>query len=197
MKYQPLVAEFLGTLVLTLVVFIALGSAFVVPVPVLAGLTLGLMVYILGPVSGAHCNPAVTIGMWALKKMGTQDALWYVVVQILGGFVAGFVGFVLLGDTVIAIPTDTVMVGIAEGIGALLLVMAVASVTLKKTPDAASGLSIGTALTLGAHVAASQGNGIINPAVALGIGSLSWAYVLGPIAGGFVAAWLYRWLLGR
>lgn len=199
MKYQPLVAEFLGTFLLTLVVIVSLGTGFVVPTAILAGLTLGLMVYLLGPISGAHCNPAVTLGLLAVKKMEAQDAIWYVVCQVLGGFAASFVGFFLLKDSVVVIPAhpDMLLVGIAEAMGAAVLVLAVSSVVWKKVGDGASGFVIGTGLALGAIVASSVSNGIVNPAVAIGVNSISFTYILAPIVGGVVAAYGYRWMVGK
>lgn len=199
MKYQPLVAEFFGTFLLTLVVILSLGTPFDVPTPVLAGLTLGLMVYLLGPISGAQCNPAVTIGLLAIKKMESVDAVWFVVMQILGAFVAGLVGFYFLGDSVVMIPatTDMLMLGAAEALGAGILVLAVSSVVWKKVGDGASGFVIGLALTLGATVASVAGNGIVNPAVAIGVHSISLAYLLAPVVGGILAAMGYRWLVGK
>lgn len=197
MKAQPLVAELVGTFALTLVVLLSLGTAFVVPTPVLAGLTLGLMVYIIGPISGAHCNPAVTIGLYSIRKMNGRDALWYVVMQMVGAFLASMVGLWLLGDAIIAIPVDTVLVGAGEALGAAVLFLGVIAVVLNKVNAAASGLVIGTALTLGAHIASVNANGVINPAVALGIGSFSWMYALAPIIGAILAGQLYRWLIGK
>jgi aquaporin Z len=199
MKYQPLVAEFLGTFLLTLVVVLSLGTPFDVPTPILAGLTLGLMVYLIGPISGAQCNPAVTLGLLAVKKIESTDAVWFIVMQVLGAYAASFVGFYFFNDFIIAIPSaaDGMMVGIAEALGAAVLVLAVSSVVWKKVGDGASGFVIGTGLVLGALVASTAGNGIINPAVAIGLRSISFVYLLAPIVGGVFAAFGYRWLVGK
>lgn len=197
MKHQPLVAELLGTFLLTLVVLLSLGSPFIVPTPVLAGLTVGLVVYLFGSVSGAHINPAVTIALYVLKKIDARNAVWYVVMQMAGAFLASWVGMMLLGDAIIAIPVDSVNVLIAEAIGAAVLVMCVASVVFKKVDASVSGLTIGTALVVGAHIASVSSNGILNPAVALGIGSLSWMYAIGPVIGGIIAGYTYQWILSK
>jgi glycerol uptake facilitator-like aquaporin len=84
------------------------------------------------------------------------------------------------------------MIGIAEAIGAAILVLGVSSVVHGKVTQGASGLTIGSALSLGVLAASAQSNGVVNPAVALGIGSVSLAYVFGPILGGLIAAWGYR-----
>ena len=82
------IAEMLGTFGLTLAVSISLASLFPVSTPVIAALTLGLLVYSLGAISGTHINPAVTIGLWSLKKIATKDAVFYIVSQFLGAGLA-------------------------------------------------------------------------------------------------------------
>lgn len=194
MKYRAYAAEFIGTFFLTLVVFLGASGAghFQVPTAVLAGLTLGLMVYVFGGISGTHINPAVTLGLASVRKISPTDAALYIVAQCAGAYVASLLGLQFAGAAMFASPANTLMTGAAEALGAAVIVLGVSSVVWKKVPDAAAGLTIGTALTLGAHIASLQSNGILNPAVALGLGSISVAYVVGPILGGIVAAWGYR-----
>src|SRR5580692_13166093 len=85
-------AEFLGTFVL---VFGGVGSAVLagshigyVGVAFAFGLSLLAMVYTIGPISGCHINPAVTLGVLLAKRIGSRDALMYVVAQIFGAIVA-------------------------------------------------------------------------------------------------------------
>lgn len=197
MKTYAFAAELLGTFLLALMVRLSLGSNFPVPTPIVAGLTLGLIVYVLGPVSGAHVNPAVTVGLAAIRKISWNDAGIYIVMQLIGGFLAMVVGNALTGAHIALSVGSTMEIGIAEALGAAILVLGVSSVVFAKTPKDASGLTIGTALTLGALAASSVSNGVVNPAVALGIGSLSVAYVVGPLLGGVVAAFGYRALIGE
>ncbi|MEQ1849237.1 MAG: aquaporin [Candidatus Peribacteraceae bacterium] len=197
MKPQPLVAELLGTFTLTLVVLLSMASSYGVPTSILAGLTVGLLVYVLGPISGAHFNPAVTIGFYSINKIASRDAMWYVVMQMLGAFLASWVGMLMLGDAIIAIPVDTLAVFVGEAMGAAVLILSIAAVVFKKVDGAAAGLTIGTGLAIGAHIASSVGNGVMNPAVALGIGSLSWMYAIGPVVGAVIAAFGYQWLVAK
>lgn len=197
MKTYAFAAELLGTFLLALMVRLSLGSNFPVPTPVIAGLTLGLVVYVLGPVSGAHVNPAVTLGLAAIRKISLNDAGVYIAMQLIGGFLAMIVGNALTGAHIALNAGGTVEIGIAEALGAAILVLGVSSVVFGKTPKDASGLAIGTALTLGALAASTVSNGVVNPAVALGIGSLSIPYVVGPLLGGVVAAFGYRALIGE
>lgn len=187
-------AECIGTFLLTLVVRLALGSDFVVATPVLAGLVVAFLVYAVGPICGAHLNPAVTVGLAVVKKINLIDAVLYIVSQCIGATFGGIVGTLLLGSTLSMNVGDSVGVAVAEAMGAAILLFGIASVAYGKTPAPAAGLVIGTGLTLGIVVASVGSAGILNPAVALGIGSLSFAYLFGPIIGAVVATTGYRWL---
>jgi glycerol uptake facilitator-like aquaporin len=194
-KIHAYVGELLGTFLLAFLVHLSIGSGnFPVPTPVVAGLTLGLVVYMLGSVSGAHVNPAVTVGLWSIKKISSKDAALYVVAQFIGAALAMWAGDAMTGNAVALLTDDSVVTVLAEALGAAILVLGVSSVVHGKAPSEASGLTIGTALTLGASAASVLSNGVVNPAVALGIHSFSVAYVVGPLIGGVVAAWGYKWL---
>ncbi|MSR67955.1 hypothetical protein EXS65_03995 [Candidatus Peribacteria bacterium] len=192
MNIRPYAAECLGTFLLALLVHLSIGADFPVPTPVIAGLTLGLLVYMLGGISGAHVNPAVTIGLASIGKISWPEAGRYIVAQLLGGGLALMFGKALLGAPLSIIAGNSVMILVAEALGAAILVLGVSSVVHGKAPHDASGLTIGTSLALGAMAASVQANGVVNPAVALGIGSLSAAYIIGPLVGGIVAAQLYQ-----
>ncbi len=192
MNYRAYTAELLGTFLLAFMVHLGVGGSLPVPTPVIAGLTLGLIVYLFGSVSGAHVNPAVTIALTSIGKLSPKDAGAYIVAQCIGGFVALLAGNWLLGSPLSVVAESTMLIGIAEAIGAAILVLGVSSVVHGKAPAAASGLTIGTALTVGVLAASAQSNGVLNPAVALGIGSVSISYIAGPIIGGLIAGITYR-----
>ena len=190
MNIKAIIAELIGTFALTFTVLISINMPGVVATPVAAALTVGLFVYLIGPVSGAHINPAVTIGMLLLKKVSVVNGVGYIVAQFLGAFVACF-----LLNFYGAIPTELAaqssqLVTMAEIIGAVILVLGVSSVVLEAVPASASGLVIGTALLIGITFAAPLSNGVLNPAVAFGIGSFSVSYIVGPIVGGVIGALL-------
>lgn len=185
-------SELLGTFLLAFLVHLSLGGHFGVPTPIIAGLTLGLIVYMLGGISGAHVNPAVTIALASIGKISWSDAGAYVVAQFIGGVLALLFGNALLAAPLAVTADTSLMIVVAEAIGAGILVLGVSSVVFGKAPKEASGLTIGTALALGALAASVQSNGVLNPAVALGIGSLSFAYLIGPILGGVIAAQGYK-----
>ncbi len=199
MSFKPYLAELLGAFTLTLVVSLGIGSPMTdagIPVPYLAGITLGLFVYTVGWLSGAHLNPAVTIGLATLKKMSIQDAVYYMLAQFVGAIAASFVVWKLAGGWVtVGVSGNTAMVTIAEALGTFVLAWGVMSAVEGKVSKGASGVVVGASLTLGALVALGAGsNGVINPAVAMGIHSFASAYLVGPIVGGIAACWLYRWL---
>ena len=84
------IAEALGAYALTLAVLTALATAAAdkTPVPVIAGLALGLLVYSLGPISGAHLNPAISIGLFMINKLNLKDMIIYIVAQFAGAWLA-------------------------------------------------------------------------------------------------------------
>ncbi|HAS33984.1 hypothetical protein A3J91_00040 [Candidatus Peribacteria bacterium RIFOXYC2_FULL_58_10] len=195
MHWRKYTAELLGTGILTFAVLTALKYSLPLSVPVVAGLTLGLLVYVLGQISGAHVNPAVTIGLWSIRKMDTWEALKYVVAQVLGAVIVLKAAPYALGDLPILTVSASGTILFAEALGAFVFLLGVCAVVHNKVSSGASGLAIGGSLLLGILLAMATSNGVLNPAVAIGIGSISWAYLLGPIVGGVVACWLYRWMV--
>jgi len=192
------IVEGLGTFALTLVVVLSIAGKFPVSTPVLAALVLGLFVYSIGHISGAHINPAVTIGAWSIKKITTTDALWYIISQFVGALLALWVAsFVdVSGATSGIVAHTTLLVGIAEVVGAFFFTFGIASVIYGKTPSQLSGVVVGGSLLLGITIAVLLGsNGVLNPAVALGIGSFSLMYLLGPIVGSVFGMQAYHYLI--
>ena len=187
-------AEFLGTFALALAVGLSLAGKFPVPTPVIAGLTLGICVYTFGAISGTHINPSITIGLLAIGKINIKDAAFYLAAQFAGGATALFVSAALLGGRPLVTAVDSAAVFAGEALGAFWLAIGVAAVVHGKAPGPASGLTIGASLLLGIATAAPVSNGVLNPAVALGIGSFSAMYVVGPIVGAAIAMVLYRYL---
>ncbi len=190
-------AELLGTFVLSLSVGLSIIHPGSVPTPVIAGLTLLLLVYVIGPVSGCHLNPAVTIGFWSVKKLDVTQAVQYVVAQFVGALAAMAVLVSVNGSMLSMNAAATPGVWIAEALGAFILVLGIAGVVYGKVPGEASGITIGMALLVGVLAASAGSNGVLNPAVSVGINSLSGAYLLAPIIGACAAAQLYRWLSGQ
>ncbi len=197
-SFPKYAAELLGAFALTLAVTLSVTSAeFALATPIVAGLTLGLFVYTVGTISGAHINPAVTIALATIRKISPVDALAYVVAQVAGALLAMWVAKTYGGgfDPALMV-ANTPRVGLAEAMGAFTLVFGISAVVHGKVHSAASGLVIGGSLMLGILVASVASNGVLNPAVAIGIGSVSPMYLLAPVVGGVAAAWAYVFLAG-
>ncbi|MBU6389043.1 aquaporin [Patescibacteria group bacterium] len=199
---KPLAAEAVGTLFLTLtIVTVSVGISAspdyqAVFLPAVIGLVLGLMVYIFGGVSGGHFNPAVTCGLFLARKVSFKQLATNVIGQIIGAYLGYGLAKLLLGGGIeppIAAGSGAML---AEFVGAFILVLAVSAVVWSKVVPAASGLVIGGALTLGISIALSTSGGILNPAVALGLGAYHLSYLLMPFLGGGAAAGLAAWLFG-
>lgn len=191
MSLRALLAELLGTFGLTLAVFIGINNpAFPVPVPVIAGLTLGLFVYTIGPISGCHINPAVTIGLLSIGKVRLPDAAGYIVVQFVGAGIALAVGNVFFPTPQEMTGVTAAMPGFAELFGTAIFLFGIASVVLGRVPSNMSGIVIGGSLLLGISLAAHRSAGVLNPAVAFGIGSFTHPYIWGPVVGAILGAML-------
>lgn len=194
MKLQKYLAEVLGAFALTLGVWLSVGFTMPAATPVVAGLTLGLFVFTVGHISGSHLNPAVTLGLLSIKKISVQDAGLYIVSQFIGAVLAMVFGRVVTGDVVRVAASMTPTAGIGEALGAFILVFGICAVVYKRVKVEYAGFVVGGSLLLGIYLASVMSNGVLNPAVALGIGSFNVMYVLGPIVGGVLGAQAYKYL---
>lgn len=84
MDFLPLFAEFLGTFLL-LISILATGNALII------GLTLALVIFLVGGLSGAHVNPAVSLAMFVNGSLSTAELVGYAVVQLAGAITAVYV----------------------------------------------------------------------------------------------------------
>src|SRR5689334_18768482 len=98
---SKLFAELLGTftLVFCLTTTIALSGAGIIAVALSLGLTVMVMIYALGRISGAHFNPAVTFGMVLARRMTLQAAIPYWIVQCIGAILASLLLWMLIPHT--------------------------------------------------------------------------------------------------
>lgn len=218
------VAEFLGTFWLVLggcgSAVLAAGFPEVgiglVGVSLAFGLTVLTIAYSLGHISGAHLNPAVTIGLWMGGRISAKEILPYVVSQIAGGIAAAAVLYVIVtgggkeigsfaangygehspggyGMTA-AIVTELVMT--------FMFLIIILGATDAKAPKGFAGLAIGLALTLIHLISIPVTNTSVNPArsisqaVFVGDWALSqlWLFIVIPIAGAALAGLVYRFL---
>lgn len=188
------IAELLGTFALTLVVLLSLSSgSFPVVTPMLAALTLMLFAYSIGPISGAHINPAVTIGLLAIGKTDFKDAFFYIISQFLGAAAAvGLIGLLGMQMPTAGASVDSSVL-IAEAFGTFFFTFGIAANAMGRVSDTITGFIAGGSLLMGISIAASIGSaGILNPAVAFGLQSFSVPYVLGPVLGSVFGMLVYR-----
>lgn len=195
MKMQKYFAELLATFMLTFAVLTSVAVALPIPTPLLAALVVGIFVYTIGPISGAHINPAVTLAVLVLGKIEGRDAGFYVLAQVLGAAIAFGISKLVFGFEYPSemAPFDT-MVLAGEVLGAFVLMFGISSVVIGKVKAEVSGLVIGGSLLLGLMVASGMSNAVLNPAVALGVGTVSVVHILAPIVGTILGALAYKQL---
>jgi glycerol uptake facilitator-like aquaporin len=192
-------AEFFGTAVLASVAlsvaqFFELTTAWYASVAV--GVTLAAMVGVIGKVSGAHINPAITIGLWTLKKIPTPNAIVYIASQLLGGAVA-LAMFEYFTETEMAQASAAFdnRVFLAELVGMVVFSMGVAAAVTQKLEGHQAAFTIGASLMLGVLVASLGSPAFLNPAVALSADAWTRTFVLAPILGSVLGMNLYSLLL--
>ena len=210
--FRKYLAEFIGTGVL---VFVACGVAGQVckegeaghlMTALAFGLVIVAMAYSIGNVSGCHINPAVSLAMLISKKMSVKDFIGYVAAQYLGATAgAGLLYAVVknpdeLGANALA-GNGSILISLGiEAALTFVFVLAILGVTSKERNGAVAGLVIGGALVLVHLLGISFTGTSVNPARTFGPalfnGSLSfyWVFLVGPLAGGALAALVYKFL---
>jgi aquaporin Z len=196
--------EFIGTFFLVLTVGLTVVNE-VSLAPLAIGASLMVMVYMGGHVSGGHYNPAVSLAVLMNGKMSSVgEFVAYVVSQLAGAIAAALVVYGVLGKSFVPAPGEE-----ASLTGALLIELlytfALALVVLNSAASAKThgnsfyGLAIGFTIVVAAFAGGPISGGAFNPAVGLGpalvhalvgAGSVGhvWLYVVGPAAGGALAA---------
>jgi aquaporin Z len=231
LDWKKLVAEFFGTLIL---VVIAVGvatesfgfhlfglsfSAGVVTTALAFGLVLGALAYAIGPISGAHVNPAVTLGFIATARMKLGEGIAYIVAQLLGAIAGAYLLYAMMNTSPyysksrIGLGADgwgsASHLHISEG-GAFLIevvltavfVMVVLFATHKAAIKGAAGVAIGFGLVvvhlIGIPLTGTSVNPArsLGPALVLGGTALSqvWLFLVAPLVGALVAA-IIHWLI--
>jgi aquaporin Z len=195
-RVAQLVAEFLGTGTLAVAVYSMMARTnFPLFSGVAAGLVLALMVFAIGSFSGAHINPAVTFGLWTVRKINTLQAVTYIVAQFLGALAAWALLKYFLGTALESTAGKFVWKAfIAEAVGAAVFTFGLVAAVYQKYVGGQLAFTMGVSLTIGILVASMAANGIVNPAVAVGVQSWNWAYATAPFAGALVGSNLYALL---
>jgi aquaporin Z len=216
-------AEFVGTFVL---VFMGCGSAVLagkyigfVGISFAFGLSVLVMVYAIGNISGCHINPAISISMFASGKMKARDTVIYVVAQCLGAVVASMILYgVAVGNPGYSLavnglgqngydaasPGGFSMVSgfVAEVVLTFIFLLVIYGSTSEAVPKGFAGIPIGLSLVLIHLVGIPITGTSVNPARSLGpaviVGGVAlsqlWLFWVAPIIGGLLAAALWRFL---
>lgn len=219
------VAEFLGTFTL---VFFGCGSA-VIAGPAIAGATtvgvLGIafafglaivaMAYAIGPISGCHVNPAVSLGALVAGRMTTGDFITYVIAQIAGAIVGALVLYIIMtgkasgwtggmgtngwGPGYLG-EYNTLSALIFEVVATFIFVVVILGVTHKLALGHFAGLAIGLTLVM-IHIVGINVTGVsVNPARSIGPAlfaggqalSQLWLFIVAPFVGAALAGFVFK-----
>jgi aquaporin Z len=193
-KVAALLAEFLGTAILTLLIlsvqrsqlglqyFVALG----------AGLAIALLTFTFVEYSGAFFNPAIAVGLWTARKLSTVATVAYVIAQAAGGMAAfGIYSYFANTHLTNVGGHFTARILIAEAVGTFVFTFLYAATLNRNSNHTTRAAFSGLAYTVGILVASSAAIGLLNPAVALGIRAWATAYFVGPFIGAIIGINLY------
>jgi aquaporin Z len=185
------------------------------------GFTLMVLVYTIGPISGCHVNPAVTIAMLVARKIGVQDGVAYIVTQIIGALLASAVLMGILsgvtGDSTVGIAEYSrsihglgandvpsfLSVGSAFGMEVVLTALflyVIFNATSSAARPGTAGLAIGGYLFVAHLIGVPLGDSSLNPARSIGPAILQggtalanvWVFIVAPIIGGLIGYALYK-----
>lgn len=221
---QKMLAEFIGTFVLVLggcgtavlaghaVGFLGVAFAF--------GLTVVAMAYGIGHISGAHLNPAVSVGAFVAGRMTAKDLCCYILAQILGGVLAAAVlAFVLsaanmplgtfaangYGDFFAGaanyLQINAAGAFVVEAVLTFIFLIVILGSTDDRAPKGLAGLSIGLTLTLIHLISIPVTNTSVNPARSISQAIFSenalalpqlWLFIIAPVVGAALAGLAYK-----
>jgi len=201
-----------GTAVVTNVIMPNMEIARLLTISFAFGLALIGMAYGIGPISGCHINPAVSIGAFVAGRMNAKDMILYIVFQILGAIAAAGVIIAIMGGIPASglgqngydagSPSGFGMIPaiVFEFVASLLFIIVILGSTQKEAPSQIAGLSIGLTLVV-IHIFGIPITGVsVNPARSLGPAifagtfalSQVWLFIVVPIVAGIVAGLLFR-----
>ncbi len=219
---KKLLAEFIGTFWLVLG---GCGSALIagkfpeigiglVGVAMAFGLTVLTMVYAIGPVSGAHLNPAVSFGLWMAGRFSIKDLGPYIISQILGAIAAAAVLYIIVtgngseignfaanGYGEHSLGGYSLTAGlVTEIVMTFMFLIIILGATSEKAPKGFAGIAIGLGLTLIHLISIPVTQTSVNPArsisQAIFVGGWAleqlWLFILAPIAGAILAGLVYK-----
>ncbi|MGZ3510038.1 MAG: aquaporin Z [Vulcanimicrobiaceae bacterium] len=198
--------------------FPKLGIGFV-GVALAFGLTLLTMTYTIGPISGCHINPAVTVGLWVARRFPGRDVIPYIIAQLIGAIIAAGVLFLIAHGQPGFVTGQFASNGYGAlspggygAVSALLIeivltfgfVTVILGATEKRAPVGFAGIAIGLALTLIHLISIPVDNTSVNPARSTGPALFAggaevaqlWLFWVAPLLGGAIAGAVYPALFG-
>lgn len=220
-------AEMLGTFLL---VFGGCGTAIFagasvgfLGVALAFGLTVLAMVYAIGPISGAHLNPAVSFGLYFNHRISMRDMLWYWLAQVVGGVIAASILYVISINSGVTIGTfaangygtdffhnapnylhtNTLGAFLIEAILTFIFLIVILGSTDKNAPKGFAGIAIGLTLTLIHLISIPLTNTSVNPARSISQALFSdnvlalpqlWLFIIAPLIGAALAGILYKYI---
>jgi aquaporin Z len=217
---RELGAEFIGTFALVTGVcgaaLFSAPSAGLVAVAFAVGLSVMAMAFAVGPISGGHFNPAVTLGLVVGGRVEASKAIGYIIAQVLGGLASACIFYVILSGAVggkwndfTAISnlyggthSSLVAVGLIEIVMTALFLIVIMGVTTKNCPAGFAPIAIGLFLTVIHLVAIPVSNASVNPARSTataifgGAEALQslWLFWVAPIVGGAIGGIISKWV---
>lgn len=214
---RPVVAEFLGTALFVLVgagsvvvTAASAGSAGLI-VALAHGLAFAVAVSATVSVSGGHLNPAVTVGLYAIRKVNGQTALAYIAAQLTGAvlaaaiikwvFPAGAARVANLGTPALAASVTLLQGTLIEAAFTVLLMSAMLGTIISATAPKVGGFGVGTAVAAAGLAAGPLTGAILNPARAFGPALVAFefhaqaVYWIGPLLGALLAAIVWKVVL--
>jgi aquaporin Z len=221
MSHRSLVAEFIGTFMLVLSILAAAFYAFQAPagesgilgVAVSVGFTVMAMAFAIGPISGGHFNPAVTLGLIAGGRVSIGSAPGYIIAQCLGALAAvallAFIGkapatYGANGyDALSMLKVGMLQVFLLETVLTAFFLIVIMGATSRRAPVGFAPIAIGLALGAIHIIAIPISNASVNPARSLAaavfggpapLGQL-WLFWVAPILGAVIGGATARWLL--
>ncbi|MEH7546112.1 aquaporin Z [Neobacillus bataviensis] len=206
---KKLISEFLGTYFL---IFAGTGAVVIdtitrslthVGVALTFGLVVMALIFTFGHLSGAHFNPAVTVGFFIHGDIKKREAIYYIIIQIIAGMAASLTLLGLLGN--IASLGTTIPRGswpqsfVLEFILTFFLMMVIlGSAVHGRALKSFAGIAIGATVGLEAMFAGPISGASMNPARSIGPALVSgttqhlWVYIVAPIIGASCAAIIYK-----
>jgi aquaporin Z len=229
-KGQKFIAELIGTFVLVLggcgTAIFAGGSVGFLGVALAFGLTVVAMAYGIGNISGAHLNPAVSVGVFCAGRMSAKDLGLYVVAQIAGGilaaallsfivaqfggergtFAANGYGNEFFNGAAGYLNLSAAGAFVIELVLTFVFLLVILGVTDSRSTKGFAGLAIGLTLTLIHLISIPLTNTSVNPARAIGPALFAdnplalpqlWIFIVAPVLGAAIAAYTYNAMAGK